>query len=80
MSKTDANKTSANPEDHLKAIGRKLKAVRESRGISIAEAADYLRMSTARLEGIERGEKHFALTLLVAMCHYYQASVLKIVR
>jgi transcriptional regulator with XRE-family HTH domain len=61
-------------------IGNKLKIAREARGFSIKDASKFLYMSTSRLEAIERGEKNYSLTLLVAMCDYYKVDVLDVVR
>jgi transcriptional regulator with XRE-family HTH domain len=67
---------------HFKAlflIGKKLKAVRNSRSITPEIASRFLRVSIVRLEAIERGEKNYSLELLVRMCDYYEVNVLEIV-
>jgi transcriptional regulator with XRE-family HTH domain len=71
--------TTQNPAESLIVIGKRLRAIRNSLNIHEDVAAKSLGISTSRLEGIERGEKNYNLTLLVQMCDYYNVSVLDVV-
>jgi transcriptional regulator with XRE-family HTH domain len=63
----------------LVSIGRKLKTSRVEKKITLEVAARDFRISVARLDAIERGEKNYNLSLLVKMCEYYEVSVLDVV-
>jgi transcriptional regulator with XRE-family HTH domain len=60
-------------------IGRKLKALRVEKDITLESAARAFRISVARLDAIERGEKNYNLSLLVKICEYYGVSVVEVV-
>jgi transcriptional regulator with XRE-family HTH domain len=72
-------KKTPTPAESLVAIGKGLRAIRNSLNIHEDVAAKALGISTSRLEGIERGEKNYNLTLLIKMCDYYNVSVLDVV-
>ncbi|WP_282000997.1 LexA family protein [Geotalea uraniireducens] len=52
-------------------IGRRIKALRQAKGLTQKEFSDSLGIVQGFLSSIERGKKSPSDTLLIALCHYY---------
>ena len=61
-------------EQNLKEIGERIRQVRKEKGISQAELAEMVHISTPYLSDIEHGKKNYSVSILIALIESLQVS------
>lgn len=64
----------------LQALGRKIRSIRQSKGMSQAQFARMCRVSLTRLRKIENGKINMTLATLLRLSRYLEATLVELTR